>query len=231
MASPDIKNGYTPIANELMEALAMARVPGQQFRVLMVILRKTYGYKDDNGRRKTTDWIAVTQFVEATGIENRGSINNLLSELADKNMIRTKKGMAGQMVGLQKDYEKWRFDVKLTPKPKPVKKAAPKKEIPKPQPKKKTTKPPANPDVKTFLAWWAVTYNEKLKEKYHISWGKDGAIVKGLLTTFTLDQMKAKALVFMDSKDEWVLKAGKTIAIFKSRINTLSVGKQSTERW
>ena len=38
MANPQTENGYTKIANEIMEALAHIRIPGEAMQVLLVIL-------------------------------------------------------------------------------------------------------------------------------------------------------------------------------------------------
>ena len=43
MASPQVENGFTRIANELFEALARTRIPGEARQVLDLIFRKTYG--------------------------------------------------------------------------------------------------------------------------------------------------------------------------------------------
>lgn len=45
MANPQPENGYTRIANEIMEALARIRLPGTAVQVLMLILRETYGVR------------------------------------------------------------------------------------------------------------------------------------------------------------------------------------------
>lgn len=141
MANPQKENGYTPISNEIMEALARIRIPGEARQLLDVILRKTYGWS------KCEDVISLSQFVEMTGLSKthvcRG-INKLLS----MNIV-TKKGNAtsifthkgndyGITYGLQKDFEKW--------KPLPKKVTLPKKVIDVTQkgnttlPKKGTTK-------------------------------------------------------------------------------------------
>lgn len=44
MANPQCENGFTKIANELMEALAKIRIPGEARQVLDVIFRQTYGW-------------------------------------------------------------------------------------------------------------------------------------------------------------------------------------------
>jgi len=64
MAEPQKENGYTPIANEIMEALCRIRIPGEERQVLDCILRKTYGWN------KCEDAISLTQFMEMTGLKN-----------------------------------------------------------------------------------------------------------------------------------------------------------------
>ena len=45
MANPRKKNGYTPIANEIMDALALIKKPSPyEWNILMFLLRKTYGW-------------------------------------------------------------------------------------------------------------------------------------------------------------------------------------------
>ena len=44
MANPQKENGYTSIANDIVEALAGIRIPGEARQCLDVILRKTYGW-------------------------------------------------------------------------------------------------------------------------------------------------------------------------------------------
>jgi phage replication O-like protein O len=77
MANPQIADGYTKIANEIMDALCRYRIPGEERQVLDTILRKTYGWN------KTEDAISLSQFVEMTGIKKPniiGAINSLLSK-------------------------------------------------------------------------------------------------------------------------------------------------------
>ena len=55
---PQLENGYTKIANELLEAIAAIRIPGEAMQVLLVIIRKTYGYC------KKKDAISISLFRE-----------------------------------------------------------------------------------------------------------------------------------------------------------------------
>ena len=110
MASPQKGNGFTPIANEIMTALARTRISGEARQLLDVIIRQTYGWN------RLTTAISLVQFSKLTGISKthvcRG-LNKLLSM-----SIITKKGNATShftkrgsdfdvSYGFQKDFDKW----------------------------------------------------------------------------------------------------------------------------
>src|SRR3990167_10934880 len=110
MAYPQKENGYTAIANEIMEALAKIRIPGEARQVLDVIIRKTYGFN------KKEDVISLSQFVEHTNL-SKSHICQSIRKLVSINII-TKKGNASSLFtkkgnddfvtyGFQKDYDKW----------------------------------------------------------------------------------------------------------------------------
>ncbi len=100
--SPQLENGYTKIADELLEALARTRIPGEAMQMLNVIIRKTYGFN------KRTDHIATTQFVALTGLSRRG-VQRARNKLLEMNIIRvTKKGYTSVlMYSVQKNYKIW----------------------------------------------------------------------------------------------------------------------------
>lgn len=108
MASPQIENGYTRIANELMEALCKTRVPGEARQVFDVILRKTYGY----GKR--FDKIALSQLQEATNL-NRGNVCRATRTLIAMNMIvRTTDGTHLSTYSVNKNFDTWGIESKST---------------------------------------------------------------------------------------------------------------------
>lgn len=109
MANPQKENGYTSIANEIMEALVRTRIPGEARQMLDFIIRKTYGYG------KTTDMIATSQFCEATGLK-KFIIHRARKRLLLANLITVSKNDNSQILSysFQKDYEKW---VQLAKKP------------------------------------------------------------------------------------------------------------------
>ena len=45
MANPQIEDGYTPIADELLEAMCRLTLGEAEWKVFNAIIRKTYGYK------------------------------------------------------------------------------------------------------------------------------------------------------------------------------------------
>ena len=96
------ENGYTPIANEIMEALAGIRIPGVARQCLDVILRKTYGWN------KNEDIISLSQFAVITHL-GKGKICQALDKLRQMNIVITQKGnMTGNKHRLNKDFSTWR---------------------------------------------------------------------------------------------------------------------------
>lgn len=101
-ASPQKENGYTAIANEIMEALARFRIPGEARQVLDVIIRKTYGYG------KLVDTISTSQFSELTGLPKQ-YIHKVRKRLLYANLITVYKNEYSQTLSysFQKDHTKW----------------------------------------------------------------------------------------------------------------------------
>ena len=44
MADPQLEKGYTRIANELLEAVCRTNLSGSELRILLYIIRRTYGF-------------------------------------------------------------------------------------------------------------------------------------------------------------------------------------------
>lgn len=103
MANPQKENGYTAIANEIMEALCQTRIPGEARQMLDVIIRKTYGYG------KKSDEISTSQFMQLTQLPNF-TIHKARKRLLDMNLITvTKKGNSQILsYSFQKDYTHWK---------------------------------------------------------------------------------------------------------------------------
>lgn len=101
MASPQKENGFTPIANEILEALAMIRIPGEARQLLDVILRKTYGFN------KSEDAISLSQFVLKTGIK-KNNVCRAVNKLKEMNIILQKENDIAKTYKFNKDFSTWK---------------------------------------------------------------------------------------------------------------------------
>ena len=104
-ASPQIENGHTQIANEILEQLARIRLSPNQWQVILCIIRKTYGY------HKKIDHISIGQYQKGTKLARRTVIDTCNRLVSYNALLRIKKDYITQY-GIQKDYELW----DLTPK-------------------------------------------------------------------------------------------------------------------
>lgn len=112
MASPQKENGYTAIANEIMEALIKYSLPSSEMRCLLFVIRKTYGFN------KKTDAISLSQFVRATAL-NRRAVIRALNNLNHKNLIYKEQGgvkndtISTSKYRFNKHYNSWNSSVKI----------------------------------------------------------------------------------------------------------------------
>ena len=104
MADPQLENGFTTVADELLEALALASLSAREYALVLAIIRRTYGW------RKKKDQIAASQLAEATGIPS-GKIWGLVRGLEEKHVVTVHRPGPGKIVtiGIQKDHSKWRM--------------------------------------------------------------------------------------------------------------------------
>lgn len=100
MPSPQLKNGYVRLANEIYEALARYRIPGEARQVLDFIIRKTYGWN------KKEDVIALSQFEIGTGLK-RPTVCRAINQLIHLNLIIKKDNGLSHSYSLNKDFGSW----------------------------------------------------------------------------------------------------------------------------
>lgn len=114
-ASPQVEDGYTRIANELLDALSRVRLPGRQWQVVCKVIRMTYGFN-----RKSWE----TSNIELSKILNmhRQHVCTDLKELVAANLLFvTENGYERKItIGIQKNYKKWSCNRKRLPLPKTV---------------------------------------------------------------------------------------------------------------
>jgi phage replication O-like protein O len=100
MASPQKENGHTDIANELMEKLALLHLSGNEWKIVIVVFRQTWGW------HKKEDTISLTQFQKKTEM-SRQSVIESIEKLSDKNLLLVgKKGLVNEYC-FNKDWETW----------------------------------------------------------------------------------------------------------------------------
>ena len=80
MANPQLEDGYTRVANELLETTAQFPFNGAQLRIILFLWRKTYGFQ------KGKDKISISQWAKGTGL-NRRTVCRELKALERMNVI------------------------------------------------------------------------------------------------------------------------------------------------
>ena len=102
MANPQLKNGYTKIANELLEAICRLNISGNEMRILLYIIRRTYGFNRSYAE------IPLSDIALAVGMRNE-HVSKALKKLSGKRIIElhANKGLKPQTISIMKDYQKW----------------------------------------------------------------------------------------------------------------------------
>ncbi|HBQ3047732.1 TPA: replication protein [Klebsiella quasipneumoniae subsp. similipneumoniae] len=92
----DLDDGFTRIANELLEAVMHAGLSQHQLLVFMAVMRKTYGFN------KKSDWVSNEQISVLTGI--------LPHKCSAAKSVLVKRGIltqTGRVIGINKTVSEW----------------------------------------------------------------------------------------------------------------------------
>lgn len=106
MASPQLENGYTKIADEIFEKIALfPDLSASMYRILLVVWRQTYGWN------KKEDAISISQFMKRTHLSRRAVIY-ALQELEAKRILIIKRERSGRLmetniIGFNKNHDQW----------------------------------------------------------------------------------------------------------------------------
>lgn len=100
MSSPQLENGYTPIANELLEALFQSELSRCEYQIVLAIIRKTYGY------HKKMAELSNSQLALMTGIDRR-NVGRTIRALSEKNILLRGTDTNTHTIGLNKQYKEW----------------------------------------------------------------------------------------------------------------------------
>ena len=107
----DPEDGTTPIANLLLEAVAMAKFSGLQVRAIIYLWRKTYGWVGNDGNRLKECKIGLTDWAEALDSSN-SRVSHILQELVEKSIIKRRilDVWGGYYYSLNTDISSWNSD-------------------------------------------------------------------------------------------------------------------------
>lgn len=109
MASPQKENGYTSIANELLEQIYRRRFSASQLKILLLVIRFTYGFN-----RKTAA-LSNTFIASGTGMHEI-TVSKEVGTLLRDNVLKLHKKPTfhnSRVIGINKDYESWRNHLEL----------------------------------------------------------------------------------------------------------------------
>ena len=107
----DPEDGTTPIANLLLEAVAMVKLSGLQKGAIIFLWRKTYGWVDENGKRLKEAKIGLTEWARALDSTNP-RLSHTLSELQDRGIIKRRIAdtWGGYYYSLNTNVKAWNSD-------------------------------------------------------------------------------------------------------------------------
>jgi len=211
VAKPQLEHGYVRLASELVTAFARLHLSCNEWQVLWVIIRRTYGF------HKKDAHISNRLISDATGL-HKTVVSRILRKLTDGHIIYYN----GRRIGLQKDWEQWPLVIQTELQ---IQKLAElptfKAEI---SPVEKPPKDPPNPDVSKILLWLEEQIGNPLPH-----YPQNGAEIKAALKMgFTADEfmgcwLKLKTFDFW--KGKWLPLSQVTNNLGDFRKGVLSDGK------
>lgn len=99
--NPQIEDGHTRIANELLEAITLFDFGKRHYKVVLFVLRKTYGWQ------KKADVMSLSQIVTGTGL-HREHTCTCINELVAMKVLLKQSHRNGQLIELNKKYKEWK---------------------------------------------------------------------------------------------------------------------------
>ena len=96
--NPQVEDGFTKIANELLDAILLFDFSERQYKIVFAIIRKTYGYN------KKHDDISLSQLSAITKITNN-HVSAIVSKLVEMNVIIKNKGKFANVLSINKAYD------------------------------------------------------------------------------------------------------------------------------
>lgn len=103
MANIKLENGFTMIANELLEVITASDFTLRQIKILLSLIRYTYGFN------RTEAELSLRYLEQSTGIQYR-NLSQVIKKLIKLNVIRARKSDSfnqARIISLNLDYDTW----------------------------------------------------------------------------------------------------------------------------
>ena len=116
MGTPQTEDGFTRIANELLEAIISFPFTKRETVILLSVIRKTYGFN------KKHDAVSMWQLAAMSGLD-RAHVSRCVKDLMLRNILtdgndsRVSRGVEIKSLGLNKNYSQWLTVAKSAPLP------------------------------------------------------------------------------------------------------------------
>lgn len=101
------KRGYSQVSHDILEQLACRRLSGTEARLLMLLIRETYGYNQHTCRA------TVKELAEVLGA-SRDGVSRALAKLAADKIVKKE----GEEIGINPFFSDWTREV-IGKKPEP----------------------------------------------------------------------------------------------------------------
>jgi phage replication O-like protein O len=101
-ANPQVEDGYIQIANELIDAIISYPFKNSELKIVIVVIRKTYGWK------KKKERLSFSQISKISRVSIRHT-KRVIKRLVQDNVILKEKRKNNNILALNKDYYSWRL--------------------------------------------------------------------------------------------------------------------------
>lgn len=106
MANPQKENGYTPVANEILEQICKLKLNGTQYKILLIVWRFTYGFsRKEHGLSEGF----ISRAIETDKRQTRRELN----ELINLNIVKVLKEATfttTRVISFNKHYNQWNIE-------------------------------------------------------------------------------------------------------------------------
>ena len=103
--NPQIEDGYTKIANELLEIIYKAPFNATQLKIMLCVVRFTYGFRRKTGR------LSISYIATAINRDYR-NVQREINNLVDLNILISEKNSSTscRKLGINKKYNTWEIE-------------------------------------------------------------------------------------------------------------------------